>query len=59
MGSSGPILVVAGFIDEFAKQSQGCVVTNVEPITDEAKRKELTESLVKQGYKKKIVFWNQ
>ncbi len=61
VGSSEPVLVVAGFIDgEFAKQKEGTktAVTDIEPITDDAQRAELSDLLSKKVTNKKVIFWN-
>lgn len=61
VGSSEPILVVAGFIaGELARQREGysAAITDVEPITDDAQRKEISDLLSRKVTNKKVVFWN-
>jgi hypothetical protein len=57
---TGASAIVLGFIQgEYMKPREETLVptTDVEPVTDEAQRKELSDLLIKKGEQKPITFW--
>jgi hypothetical protein len=60
-GKSAPFVVVTGFISgDYKKQQEGMhvPVTDVEPVGDQAQRRELTDLLRKTGIMQPVHFWS-